>query len=88
MCYHEECSWGAWLSMSVVLVAFSAVLIWAIFTVVRSTAPGAPRGETTPEQILAERFARGEIDEEDYGRRLDALRTVDRRNMVGRGVRS
>jgi putative membrane protein len=28
----------------------------------------------TPEQILAERFARGDIDEEEYQRRLDILR--------------
>jgi putative membrane protein len=28
----------------------------------------------SPEQLLAERFARGEIDEEEYRRRLDALR--------------
>ncbi|WP_418961583.1 SHOCT domain-containing protein [Streptomyces tritici] len=27
----------------------------------------------SPEQQLAERFARGDIDEEDYRRRLDAL---------------
>jgi putative membrane protein len=27
-----------------------------------------------PEQLLAERFARGEIDEDEYRRRLDVLR--------------
>lgn len=29
----------------------------------------------TPEQILAERFARGEIDEEEFRQRMAALRT-------------
>src|SRR5947199_9181254 len=33
--------------------------------------PGAPG----PEQILAERFARGEIDEQEFHQRLAALRT-------------
>ena len=35
----------------------------------RSTPP-----RPTPEQILAERFARGEIDDQEYGQRLDTLR--------------
>jgi putative membrane protein len=28
----------------------------------------------TPEQLLAERFARGEIDEQEYHHRVDVLR--------------
>lgn len=32
----------------------------------------------SPEQLLAERFARGEIDEEDYRRRLATLTGADR----------
>jgi putative membrane protein len=32
------------------------------------------RGSGRPEQILAERFARGEIDVEEYDRRLGVLR--------------
>jgi putative membrane protein len=36
---------------------------------------GAPAGPArpAPEQLLAERFARGEIDEEEYRRRLARL---------------
>ncbi|MFJ9695945.1 SHOCT domain-containing protein [Kitasatospora sp. NPDC101183] len=37
---------------------------------------GAPHGPT-PEQLLAERFARGEIDEEEYRRRLATLRSAN-----------
>jgi putative membrane protein len=33
-----------------------------------------PGDRPTAEQVLAERFARGEIDEEEYRRRLDTLR--------------
>ncbi|POX36675.1 hypothetical protein C3486_32390 [Streptomyces sp. Ru73] len=36
--------------------------------------PGVPPAHQSPEQILAGRFARGEIDEEEYHRRLTALR--------------
>jgi putative membrane protein len=37
--------------------------------------PGASRPSTTrAQEILAERFARGEIDEEEYRRRSDHLR--------------
>lgn len=38
----------------------------------RSAAPNAAR---TAESILADRFARGEIDDDEYRRRLDALRS-------------
>ena len=31
----------------------------------------------TPERLLAERFARGEIDEEEYRRRLETLHAAD-----------
>ncbi|MFE7492499.1 SHOCT domain-containing protein, partial [Kitasatospora sp. NPDC057541] len=39
--------------------------------------PGPPAGAPSgplPEQVLAERFARGEIDAEEYRHRLDVLR--------------
>lgn len=32
----------------------------------------------TPEQLLAERFARGEVDQRDYHQRLDTLRDRSR----------
>ncbi len=38
-------------------------------------APGPERGPASmPEQVLADRLARGEIEVEEYQRRLDALR--------------
>lgn len=36
--------------------------------------PGAPDHGPSAEQILGERYARGEIDEEEYRRRLATLR--------------
>jgi putative membrane protein len=35
---------------------------------------GRRRDRGTPEQILAHRYARGEIDDEEYRRRMDLLR--------------
>lgn len=34
----------------------------------------SPRGDETPEQILKRRYAKGEIEREEYQRRLDDLR--------------
>ncbi|WP_030059821.1 SHOCT domain-containing protein [Streptomyces novaecaesareae] len=42
--------------------------------------PGGTRGWAsgpTPEQLLAERFAKGEIDAEEYRHRLDTLRSAN-----------
>ena len=69
--------WGWGMLMMVVMVAFWGGGIWAIvYAVTRvgrgSQAPHVPyRG---PEQILSERFAAGEIDEQEYRTRLAALR--------------
>ena len=73
---HDVSGWG-WFGMSVGMVLFWALIITALVLVFRAAnrphehtrTPTAP----TPEQILSERFARGEIDEEEYQRRLNAL---------------
>jgi putative membrane protein len=70
--------WGFAL-MIVSTVVFWGVLIAggiALFRYLNRTAVNVGSSETrpTPEQVLAERFARGEVDEEEYRRRLDALR--------------
>ncbi|MFG2026877.1 SHOCT domain-containing protein [Streptomyces sp. NPDC048825] len=75
---HGMSGWG-WFGMSVGMVLFWALIITALVLVFRAVnrphehahphIPAAP----TPQQILAERFARGEINEEVYRRRLSAL---------------
>lgn len=55
-----------------------AVIVAVIFLVVRMlsgtrhTLP--PPGGESPEDVLRRRFANGEIDEDEYRRRLDVLR--------------
>jgi putative membrane protein len=59
--------------MFFVFFAFAAV-IWAVTSGNRSvTHPPAPRASTA-EEILAERYARGEIDTGEYRERLNELR--------------
>ncbi len=62
----------------VIFVTFWAVIIWLILSLVRprhdhphSHASAGPGDE--PRRILDVRFARGEIDEEEYRRRRDLL---------------
>ena len=74
---------GGWWWMAIMMVAFWGGIIWIALTVIRHTshaphlqapgrAPAAP-APRTPQEILAERLARGEIEPDDYRQRLDAL---------------
>ena len=75
--------WGA-LLMMFSMVAFWGLLIWGIVALFRR--PGDGRSERPdPERILAERFAAGEIDEEEYHRRLATLRSSGRQPAWPRG---
>lgn len=59
-------------------VLFWAVIILGAIALVRyltrsDRATTTVHTRPTPEQLLAERFARGEIDEQEYRNRLDTL---------------
>lgn len=74
---------GAWWLMAIMMILFWGGLIWVVVTLVRhgsvtshAHTPGAepitpPR--QTPQEVLADRLARGEIEPDDYHQRLDAL---------------
>jgi putative membrane protein len=65
--------WG-WFAMSVGTILFWAVVITGIVLLVRYiNRTGQAPTARTPEQVLAERFARGEIDETEYQQRLATL---------------
>lgn len=72
---HEGWGWGAWTVMMLGSVAFWGLLIWAVVALTRG-ADARPEPKTDPQDILAARFAAGDIDEDEYRRRLDGLRSA------------
>lgn len=73
-------SWGVggWIAMSLMMLVFWGVPIALVVWLIRSSfhprqAAGAPP-RSSAEQVLAERYARGEIDEEEFTRRSEVLR--------------
>ncbi len=73
--------WGGWIMMALVMVLFWGGLITAIVLAIRGLSGGAsqqnrpgPWVSPPAEDLLAARFARGEIDEDEYRRRMTALR--------------
>ena len=73
--------WGGWVVMSVMMALFWGALIFggvAVWKALnrdnRNPRPHRSDEERAdPERLLDERFARGEIDEDDYTRRRDLL---------------
>ena len=72
---HE--TWGAWPWIFPFWILFWILLVGLFvrfFLWRRGPWCGPGRGGRRPDEILAERFARGEIDATEYRSRLDALR--------------
>lgn len=75
--------WG-YVLMVISFVLFWGAIITAIVLFARSIGPGnrsqnPASGAGHAEDLLAERFARGEIDEDEYTSRLNVLRRGHRR---------
>jgi putative membrane protein len=73
---HDLSAWG-WVWMSLSMVVFWGAVIAGIVAAIRylgaaqdRTSGPAPR---TPQDVLAERYARGEIEEDEYQGRLRTL---------------
>jgi putative membrane protein len=77
--------WGMWVFMAIVFVLFWAAIVGGIFALVRygrerqtsspPLPPGSEGGGDRARQVLDERFARGEIDHDEYVKRRDLLRS-------------
>jgi putative membrane protein len=66
--------WGAWMLVPLLLwVAFFGLVAWGALRVF-SVRQGGGRTADSAEEVLRERFARGEVDAETYERSLDTLR--------------
>ena len=77
MMWGNGMGWGGWLLMTLTTVAFWALVVFGIVALFRGTS-GSGLRDRDPErgarQILDERFARGEIDAEEYSSRQSLLR--------------
>jgi putative membrane protein len=79
---HGDMGWGSWVAMTLTFILFwgavVTLVVWAVRSVRRNDAQS--KGVTPPpsttdraDEVLAERFARGEIDEDEFIRRRNVL---------------
>lgn len=67
---------GGWVVMALGMVIFWSLLVFVVAAIFRGTRvdPPAPNpGRSDPVEILDQRFARGEIDSDEYQSRKDCL---------------
>lgn len=75
--YDHNMGWWGYAGMGIGMVLFWALLILGIVTLIRLSTDGNNRlisQPSSPEQVLAERFARGEISETQFRDGLAILR--------------
>jgi putative membrane protein len=82
MDWYDGMGWGGWLIGCLMMLAFVAIILVVVVALVRGSRGGFGFGRPTAKDILDERFARGEIDIEEYTRGLDALRRSEDRPSV------
>ena len=75
--YEEHMRWMGnhmgWMGLWwIVGLALLFLVVWAAARA--GSSPGSARAEESPETILKRRYARGEIDREEFDRRLPDLR--------------
>ncbi|MET9258560.1 SHOCT domain-containing protein [Amycolatopsis sp. NPDC004079] len=71
--YGTAAEWVGPVVMSIVAVALLAAITVVTALLVRRTAASGPEHDAAT-AILRQRFARGEIDQDEYDRRREALR--------------
>ncbi len=72
---HMAYGWGGWWMWlwPLFLIIFVVIVIWLLAKGARSRGDGGIHRQT-PEDILKERYARGEIDHDEYRKRMEELR--------------
>ncbi len=70
--------WGVWALGASIMVGFWALVFWLIMSRVRGGSANTGPEVPSAQDVLAERFARGEIDEDEFEQRDDALRRGSR----------
>ena len=79
--YNDGVGWGGWIAMTLMMVAFWGLVILAVVAIFRGTSRDTshtgqidPTGHRDTMKTLDERFARGEIDTDEYHARQAVLR--------------
>ena len=62
-----------WLWGTLMMVAFVALVVFVVLALVRSDRTRSQPGTERARDILAERYARGEIDADEYRKRLETI---------------
>lgn len=79
MWWNDGWGWGSWIAMTLMMVVFWGLVIFAVIAIFRGDRDGSADRidpQRDPLGILDERFARGDIDADEYRARRDALRAV------------
>lgn len=78
---HDGWGWGGWALMGVAMIVFWAVVLTLMVLAIRYLISARGSGTfrqadsaTPPEGVLAQRYARGEIDDDEYRQRIAVLR--------------
>ncbi len=94
MWWGSGAGWGSWLFMILGIVGFWALVVVAIIALIRgvhddaAVRNGRPAREEDPRQVLDERFARGELDVQDYQERRGLLSQSSPETVGVQGPRS
>lgn len=74
---YGDAGWAGWLVMGLMMLLFWAIVIGGVVFLVRSTGRNrggdGGAGGSDARRILDERFARGEIDTDEYAKRRQVL---------------
>lgn len=76
MMWNNGMGWAGWLLMALTTVGFWALVVFGVVALFRGAGRGPDRRDEPDrraEHILEERFARGEIDADEYRSRRSAL---------------
>ena len=77
--YNGDWSVGEWLAMSAMMLVFWASVIALVVWAARSFRSGDQQAGSRgagPDEVLAERYARGEIDDDEFQRRRELLHST------------
>ena len=78
--FYGAMSWGGWIPMALLMVTFWGLVVYAIVALFRGSSAGPSPDldrRADPLGILDERFARGEIQLDEYWARKEALADAD-----------